>query len=153
MVNLGKEDGMQPDMRFEIYSQLDDTKKKALVVTSAVMDKVSEARILEQDITKPIAIGDVLRGYISKRGKETFVLAGKFGEEMLYSKSELQKLIESRGGKVQEEVDLDTDYLVLGDYTSDPTDPAVQEGLHQRDLALKLNVGILTYERFLEFYE
>jgi hypothetical protein len=153
VIDIGREEGMEPDMRLEVYSQLNTEQKKALVVISDAGDKVSEARLLEYDMRRPIAVGDVVRGYITAKGKERFVVAGRFGEEMLHTKGELEMLIESRGGSIMEEVDLDTNYLILGDYTSDPSDPEVQEGQRQRELAIKLNVPIITYDRFLSIYK
>ena len=70
---------------------------------------------------------------------------------MLYTKREIEGLVNARGGTVMEEVDIDTNYLVLADITSDPADPEVQEGIRQKDLAVKLGVPIMPIERLIEY--
>lgn len=151
IIDLGQDKNMKPKTYVEIYSQENDKVKKARAVVTKVHEKVSEVRLIDHDFRMPVAIGDVVRSYISGKGGETFVVAGKFGKDILYTKSEIEKLIERRGGKVMKDVDVDTNYLVLGDTTSDPSDKEIQEGLKQKDFATRFNVNIIKVDRLLEY--
>jgi len=151
VIDVGEKDDIRPKMIIEIYSQEDDTLKKARAVVTSVDRQISEVRFLESDLKMPIAMGDVVRAFITELGKQSFVVAGRFGRDLLYTKSEIEELITARGGTIMEDVDIDTDYLVIADVESDPADPYVQEGINQKNLAVKLGVPIMRIERLIEY--
>ena len=181
-LNIGTNQHVYRGLTFTVYDRSGsvpkDGKGKAEIEVFDVADTYCAARITESDAKKPILLGDIAANLIWNSDKtNVFVIAGDFdldndGNIDENATGRIKTLIEKWGGKVVDEISIDTDFLVLGDQPQVPQQQPTFEqleldpGAMQRYEALlqQLNhynqlqsqaqafwIPIFRYERFLYF--
>jgi len=181
-LNIGTNQHVYRGLTFTVYdrsgSVSKDGKGKAEIEVFDVADTYCAARITESDPKKPVLMGDIAANLIWHSDKSNvFVIAGNFdldkdGNIDQNATGRIKSLIEKWGGKVVDNLTVDTDFLVLGDQPQVPlqqptfeqleVDPgamqryeALQQQLsHYNQLQSKaqtLWIPIFRYERFLYF--
>jgi len=180
-INVGSADHVYPGLTFAIYDKNTpiprDGKGKAEIEVYNVGKNVSTARITQWDPKNPIIVDDVIANLIwDSRKTNVFMVAGDFdldgdGAADDNGVERIKALIERWGGKVEDQISVDTDFLVLGSEPQRPKKPTFEEaeanptamekyeaalqGISQYDEALKkaqmLSVPIFNTDRFLYF--
>ncbi len=181
-LDIGTDQHVYRGLTFTVYDRSGsvpkDGKGKAEIEVFDVADTYCAARITESDPKKPVLLGDIVANLIWHSDKSNvFVIAGNFdldndGNIDENAIGRIKSLIEKWGGKVVDEISVDTDFLVLGDQPQVPQQQPtfeqleVDPGAMQRYEALlqQLNhynqlqsqaqalwIPIFRYERFLYF--
>lgn len=192
-INIGFGDQVPVGMTFEVYDrttgvpapgtdEADTTaaagtatlpKGKAAIEVVRLGEGQSECRIIRQSQGKPVIEGDVVANLVwDKNTKYNFVVFGNFdldqnGSATPQDGETVKRLITQWGGKLQNDVNVDTDFLVLGkepevpvlDENPDPTQIAQRDAAQKQlqaysDLVNKakdLHVPILNQNRFLYY--
>jgi hypothetical protein len=178
-LSIGSDDHAYRGMRFTVYDKSTSVTKdgggKAEVEIFDIAKNHSAARIIRSEINRPILEGDVVANLIWDSGKtNVFVIAGDFdlnndGVVDYDAVDKIKALIEKWGGKVADEVSIDTDFLVLGSAPMVYREPTREEletdptAMQQYNAALRrlnqyketqsraenLWIPIFNYERFL----
>jgi hypothetical protein len=180
-LNIGSDDRVYPGLTFSVYEKgmpiPKDGKGKAEIEVFDVAKTFSAARIITSNIKRPIIQDDIIANLIWDSEKtNVFVVAGEFdldsdGVVDYDAVDKIKALIEKWGGRVDDIVSIDTDFLVLGrtpQVLERPTfeqlevDPMAMEK-HEASLqkldsykevrgrAQALSVPVFNYERFLYF--
>jgi hypothetical protein len=165
-INLGTADGLRPQVTFSVAAEgLDDAqaaeKKGSIEVTRVEDAHMAEARITFDEDTNPLLPGDRIYSLVWDRGRKVgFGIAGiidmdQDGKEDL----ELLKSViaanngrvdaaPDKDGKQQGEVQVDTRYLILGDFPDNqPELRATWDALSEE--AESLGVETIPLEEFL----
>jgi hypothetical protein len=179
-INIGSADHVYPGLTFAIDKNTPiprDGKGKAEIEVYNVGKNVSTARITQWDPKNPIIVDDVIANLVWDRSKtNVFVVAGDFdldgdGTPDNNGAQRIKALIERWGGKVEDQISVDTDFLVLGSEPQQPKKPTIEDTganttttqsyeaemqkISQYEEALKkaqmLSVPIFNTERFLYF--
>jgi len=181
-LNIGTDQHVYRGLTFTVYDRSGsvpkDGKGKAEIEVFDVADTYCAARITESDAKKPVLMGDIAANLIWHSDKSNvFVIAGDFdldkdGNIDENATGRIKSLIEKWGGKVVDNISIDTDFLVLGDQPQVPQqqptfeqlelDPGatqkyealLQQLNHYNQLQSKaqaLWIPIFRYERFLYF--
>jgi len=126
--NLGEGDGVLLGMTFSIFSPselgISDPEPKASCRIVKIMDTSSELRVYELQGDNPVVAGDVLHNPVYDRHRRMrFVLVGKMDTDNdgVDDTEELKALIQEFGGRIDEELTVQADFLVLGE---EPVVPA-----------------------------
>jgi hypothetical protein len=123
-IDIGSEDKVYPGLTFSVYDRnapvpADGTSKAEIEVFN-VDKNTATARINKSSKKNPIAEGDVIINLIwDSKATNRFVVAGEFdydGDGNIDSDgaAKIKQLIENWGGKVEDVVTIDTDFVVLG---------------------------------------
>ena len=154
-----------------------DGKGKAEIEVFDVRNAVSAARILNPNTKKPILTDDPIANLIwDSDKKNVFVIAGQFDLDNKGGPDDdaidrIKALIEKWGGRVDDAISVDTDFLVLGQrpqvlkkppFEQTEIDPQAMEKFEasqrKRDeynntcaLAQNLWIPTFSYDRFLYF--
>jgi len=180
-ISIGSADHVYPGLTFAIYDKNTpipkDGKGKAEIEVYNVGKNVSTARIIQSDPKNPIIVDDVVANLIWDSNKtNVFVVAGDFdldgdGIPDNNGAERIKVLIERWGGKVEDRISVDTDFLVLGSEPKKPKKPSIEDTganteatedngtvmqkISQYEEALKkaqmFSVPIFNTERFLYF--
>ena len=181
-LNIGTDQHVYRGLTFTVYDRSGsvpkDGKGKAEIEVFDVADTYCAARITESNAKMPVLLGDIAANLIWHSDKSNvFVIAGNFdldkdGNIDVNATGRIKSLIEKWGGKVVDNLTVDTDFLVLGDQPQVPQQQPtfeqleVDPGAMQRYEALlqQLNhynllqsqaqalwIPIFRYERFLYF--
>jgi hypothetical protein len=180
-LNLGSDNRVYQGLTFTVYdrgtSVPEDGKGKAEVEVFDVAKNYSAARIINSELTKPILQGDLAANLIWDTDRtNVFMIAGDFdldndGMIDYNGADKLKALIEKWGGRVDDAISIDTNFIVLGQQPQvlerptpdeldvDPRAMDVYEASLQRlnrynglkDQAQTLWIPVFTYERFLYF--
>jgi hypothetical protein len=180
-LNIGIDDHVYQGLRFTVYDRgtsiPEDGKGKAEIEVFDVAKTHSAARITQSELTKPILQGDLVANLIWDTDRtNVFVIAGDFdldNDGMLdYNGADKIKThIEKWGGRVDDAISIDTDFIVLGKQPQVLRRPTLEEldidpramevynaslqrlnrynGLQAQ--AQTLWIPVFTYERFLYF--
>jgi hypothetical protein len=149
-IDLGKKHNLRAGMSFQVFRYIKGGRKrlKGKIIVKAVeadMAKVTivEGARLKDPVTKkilvlplrddPIVKGDLIRTPLFDRNEQqVFVFLGDKPTNTIYKKKELERKIEEAGGKVDKEVSIATDFVILlggaEDEERDPIDKAGQFG-------------------------
>jgi len=187
-INLGQGDHIVPGMTFEVYSRREGIPKQedlisaenmpvgeASIEVEQVLASVSQCRVTKMEIGQHIAEGDWIANLVYDRNtKYNLVVYGDFdlGQTGKAKKGDQQKigaLVTEWGGHVQKDIDVDTDFVVMGaepkiDHFSDEdlNDPLNRQ-MQQNEKAAydayqavlekaeKLGIPIMNQNRFLYF--
>lgn len=171
--DLGKGDGILLGMPFSIFSPNElgktEPQPKAHARVLKIMDNASELRIYETQGENPVVAGDVLHNPVYDRLRRMrFVLVGKMDldGDSIDDSEELKALIQTFGGRIDEELTVQADFLVVGEEPPVPAPPSqgappqvVNEYEQQRGKFLKYTefkaraenfaIPILNLNRFL----
>jgi len=181
-LNIGSNQHVYRGLTFTVYDRSgaipEDGKGKAEIEVFDVEKTYSAARITKSETKSPILLGDIVANLIWNSDKtNAFVVAGDFdldndGNIDQNAIGKIKALIEKWGGRVDDTISIDTDFLVLGGQplvpTQQPTfeelelDPGAMqryEALLQRlkhynqlqSQAQALWIPVFRYERFLYF--
>ncbi len=145
-INLGEIDSIRRQVVFSVFnSDLTDAgkaeKKGSIEVTRLLGEHLAEARITSDEAKNPILPGDQIYSQVWRRGKKLrFAFTGLVDLDG-DGRSDLQQakdLIELNGGVVDSaleedgtvsgEMSVDTRYLVLGKYPSEPSKAKIRTG-------------------------
>jgi hypothetical protein len=157
-IDLGSRDRVRPGMIFEVYSETPGGERvsKGRVEAKTVGEWASVVALIDPDPQNPVVTGDNLVCPFVAREHPKFVVAGWFGPQLEYREPEIKALIQKWGGELQEQVEVDSDYLVIGEYRLPPTVTeeaavnAANNGMYQLDAAKAFGIIILNVERFLD---
>lgn len=180
-LNIGSNDHVYRGLTFTVYdrgtSVQPEGKGKAEIKVFDVAETYSTARIIESEITKPVLLGDIVANLIwDSTRTNVFTIAGDFdldgdGQADYNAIQRIKALIEKWGGRVDDKISIDTDFLILGqiplvtgkptleEQQQDPTalqkyDTSIERLDHYnaiQDKAQTLWIPILTYDKFLYF--
>jgi len=180
-LNIGRDDRVYPGLTFTVYDKNmpipKDGKGKAEIEVFSVDKNISTARIIKSEIKRPIILDDIVANLIWDSDKiNVFSIEGEFdlngdGKIENDAADKLKSLIEKWGGKVANEISIETDFLILGKQPSvlirpsatelemDPMateryEASRQKRDHYQDIqnqAQALLIPVLNYERFLFF--
>lgn len=176
-INLGTKDRVRAGLTFGVYPPSgipESGKGKGSILVTNAGQSVSECRIVQQDMQDPITDNDlianlafdVLRNYI-------FVVEGEFDLRATDRPSklgtkEVKMLIKQCGGRIAEELSIETDFVVMGSKPFPPPKPSEtapaavwrswqeQMKVHDRyrnveTLAQNMHIPVLNTNRFLAF--
>lgn len=157
-INRGRQDRVTPGMIFGVYSEtpLGERTSKGRLEVRTVGELASVVALIDYDPRNPVVQGDYLLSPFVAVEHPKFVVAGWLGPQLEYGETEIRALIERWGGETEDEVAVDTDYLVMGEYMLPPTVidekalAAAKNGLDQLNTAKAFGVIILDVEKFLE---
>jgi hypothetical protein len=180
-LNIGIDDHVYQGLTLTVYDRgtsiPPDGKGKAEIEVFDVAKTYSAARIIKSELKRPILQGDIVANLIWDTDRtNVFVIAGDFdldndGMTDYNGADGIKKLIEKWGGRVDDTISIDTNFIVLGQQpqvlprpTPDELDinprameiyNASLERLNRynelRDQAQSLWIPIFTYDRFLYF--
>jgi hypothetical protein len=185
-IGLGAGDQISPGLTFEVYDRLDgipasaanedDTdlpEGKASIEVIRVGATSSECRVIHQQPNTTLAEGDPIANLVyDPNTKYNFVVYGKFdithkGAATSQDADIIKRLITQWGGQVADHVNVNTDFVVLGEepqvpqYTSEELSDPInqqrrvaaerdqQEYQTIRNAAVELHIPILNQNRFL----
>ncbi len=187
-IDRGAGDQIAPGMTFEVYDKTSGVPAmgegmsdqnlpagKASIEVLRVGPASSEARVVNEKPGTLISEGDIIANLVyDPRTKYNFVVFGKFdldhnGVATAQDAEVLKRLITQWGARVTNDVNVDTDFVVLGAEPAIPTfsadeerDPLVQQKIAAarkevddyqtvRRTASELNIPIMNQNRFLYF--
>ncbi len=148
-INLGSRDNLQPQTTFSVYDQQNygvgrgqEDIKAQVEVTRILGPDLSEARIIDEDLYRPIAVGDVVYSPVWTAGlKEQFAFVGiiDIDGDGQSDRALMHDILENQGASVFVEVnedgdrvpedatiDVGTKFLVIG-HIPDPADYAAAD--------------------------
>jgi hypothetical protein len=180
-LNIGSNDHVYQGLTFQVYEKNapipKDGKGKAEIEVFNVEKNISAARIINSNPKKPIVVDDIVANLIWDSDKtNVFAVAGEFdlngdGEIDYEGADKIKALIEKWGGKVSDDISIETDFLVLGttpiilqkptfeQMEADPMAMEKYEASLQRLISYKdvqtqaqnLSIPVFNLERFLYF--
>jgi hypothetical protein len=180
-INLGSDDHVYRGLTFSVYERGQpipkDGKGKAEIEVYDVQKSISAARIIRSEVKNPIVADDIVANLIWDAAKtNTFVISGDFdlngdGKIDLQAIDKIKALVEKWGGKVEDKVTVNTDFVILGmppEVGMKPTieqieaspnaDEKYEESVRRleeykkiRSQAETLSIPILNADRFLYF--
>lgn len=153
-IDIGRMDGLRRGTKFDVFRQVKGgamVSKGMIEVLDVDMNSAKCGVIGEVDELDPIVKGDVIvNPHFARNMKRNFVFLGEFPAFMSkeFVKSRLQEL----GADVQEKIDSDSDFLVLGqkekgEYSQELTD------LPEFKLATKMGVQVLRLKDLAAYIE
>jgi uncharacterized coiled-coil protein SlyX len=174
-ISLGSTDRVVPGLTFTVYPPTgipESGEGKAKLVVTNARDVISECRIVERTSSDPVVPGDLVAN-VAYDPQRTFVFVvdGQFdlrgrGEASSEDVKEVKLLIQQYGGQIADQVDVRTDFVVLGTEPQRPERPSENDPeqvwtvYHSRmrefnryqetlDAAKNMHVPILNTNRFL----
>jgi len=176
-INIGAKDRVMLGLTFSVYPASGIPKSgegKGKIVVTKVGKNISECRIMEQRKDDPIIRGDLISNIaFDPNLVYKFVVEGEFdlqgtGQPTEAGAKTVKALIKRFGGKVVNELNVDTDFVVIGTEPPRPPKPAetappqvwqvYQEQMkvyrHYNDIkaaAVSLHIPVLNTNRFLAF--
>lgn len=138
-IDRGAHDRLARGTRFRVVSGATGSNKvKAWAEVTKVEPDMAEVRIFDQkDPFDPPVAGDIVYNPVyDPTGQRNAVLAGRFSGT--FNEQELRELLRQIGITVQPELDLTTDYLIVGQelYTDPETLEPLEEPLQPSELAV-----------------
>jgi hypothetical protein len=120
-INLARADGVFNNLTFSVFDPVelgkDKAQPKGFIRITNVMDDSSEVFITSFRKTDPIVEGDVITNVVYDHNRHFhFAVVGRFdltgsGHD---DTEQVKKLIERYGGKIDDKINIHTDYLVVG---------------------------------------
>ncbi len=142
--DLGKDDGVLLGMTFSIFSPSElgktEPKPKASCRVVKIMPNSCQLRIYELQGDNPVVAGDLLHNPVYDRQRRMrFVLVGKMDTDGdgFDDTEELKALIQEFGGRIDDDLTVQADYLIVGEEPPvpappDPTAPPQQQQEYQQ---------------------
>ncbi|MGB8226381.1 MAG: hypothetical protein WCE45_05895 [Sedimentisphaerales bacterium] len=159
-INIGRDDRVFPGMTFSVYDKSasipTDGSSKAEVEVFNVDKNTSIARINKSSKKNPIVEGDVIVNLIwDSKAVNRFVVAGDFdfngdGDIDSDGAAKIKELIENWGGKVEDAVTIDTDFVVLGAVPQVNKKPTLDEIQADPMATEKYETSVKASERYQE---
>ncbi|MFA6133644.1 MAG: BRCT domain-containing protein [Phycisphaerae bacterium] len=174
-IDIGSRDRVVPGLTFSVYPGTgipENGEGKAKLIVTNVKDSVSECRIVEQSGNNPIITGDLVANLaFDPQRVYTFVVQGDFdlrntGEPSTENAQEVRAMIKKFGGQLADNVDVKTDFVVLGEEPRSVPKPSesapetswavyhaqMEQLNHYQEIkkaAIDLHVPVLNTNRFL----
>ncbi|MEN6385539.1 MAG: hypothetical protein ABFD79_10115 [Phycisphaerales bacterium] len=136
-IDIGSESKVYPGLTFAVYDRSapipTDGSSKGEIEIFDVSQNTATARIVNSSKRNPVAEGDVIINLIwDSKAVNRFVIAGDFdfnGDGQIDSdaQTKIAQLIENWGGKVEDTVTIDTDYVVLGNEPQQKKKPTLDD--------------------------
>jgi len=136
-IDIGSDAKIYPGLTFSVYDRNapipTDGTSKAEVEVFNVDKNTAMARINRSSKKNPISQGDMIVNLIwDSTAINSFVVAGDFdfdgnGETDPDGATKIKQLIENWGGKVEDAVTIDTDFVILGNQTQVKKKPTLDE--------------------------
>ena len=132
-INIGEKDRVMTGLTFTVYSPTGvttDGEGKGTIRVTTVGPNTSECRILQQDQHDPISPRDLIANIAFDSTKTfTFVVEGDFdlygtGRPTPQGAEDAKSLIRRYGGKVIDQIGIDTDFIVIGGEPVRPSRPS-----------------------------
>jgi NAD-dependent DNA ligase len=139
VINIGQRHNLRKGTKFTVYNRrAGKVTYKGVIEVTRVEEQISTARVLQEtDHNDPLLANDYIANPVYSPDKvKGFAIRGDFKH---YSKDELRRFIVENGGRYDDELSVNTDYLVAGDRS----DEALQQ-------AIKLGISILSEEQLIE---
>ena len=139
VLNIGQRQNLRKGTRFTVYNRrAGKVNLKGVIEVTRVEEQISTARVLEEtDHNDPLLANDYISNPVYSPDKvKGFAIRGDFTR---YSKDELRRFIVENGGRYDEELSVNTDYLVAGERS----EAALQQ-------AIKIGISILSEEQLIE---
>jgi len=139
ILNIGQRQNLRKGTRFTVYNRrAGKVTFKGVIEVTRVEEQIATARVLkETDHNDPLLANDYIANPVYSPDKvKGFAIRGDFSR---YSKDELKRFIIENGGRYDDELSVNTDYLVAGERS----DVALQQ-------AIKLGISILSEEQLIE---
>jgi hypothetical protein len=147
-LNIGRDDHVYPGLSFAVYDKNmpipKDGKGKAEIKVFSVDKNISTALITKSEIKRPIILDDIVANLIWDSDKvNVFSIEGEFdldGDGKIENDAvdKIKTLIGKWGGRVANEISIETDFLVLG----------IQPGILIRPTAAELEMDPMATERY-----
>lgn len=140
-IDLGANQRLSPGTRFRVVSPVGGRLKGWASVTRVEADMAEVAITDVVDPFLPVAPGDqVYNPLYDPRGERYAVLAGRFSGS--FNEKELRGLLANMNIKVQDQVDILTDYLIVGSelYTDPETMEPLEEPMPPEELPIYKDV-------------
>jgi hypothetical protein len=175
-INLGSKDSVAAGMSFTVYPPTGVEKSgegKASLVITEVYKTTSECRLRDQQRDDPVVAGDLVANVaFDPTRTHIFVVAGNFdlhgaGMPTPGGAEEVRTLIRQFGGKLADEVDINTDFVILGEKPVSKEEPpgldpqarqvfreqakAIEHFDQIQNRASELHIPMLNTNRFLAF--
>ncbi len=139
ILNIGQAQHLRKGTRFTVYNRRAGVVVyKGVIEVTRVEERLATARVLEEtDKNDPLLPNDFITNPVYNPDKIIgFAIRGDFAK---YSKDELKRFIIENGGRYDDELSVNTDFLVAGQ--------RAQTALEQ---AVKLGISILSEEQLIE---
>lgn len=159
-IDIGRDDKVFPGMTFSVYDKSasipTDGSSKAEVEVFNVDKNTSIARINKSSKKNPIVEGDVIVNLIwDSKAVNRFVVAGEFdfngdGDIDSDGAAKIKELIENWGGKIEDAVTIDTDFVVLGAVPQANKKPTLDEIQADPMATEKYEASVKASERYQE---
>lgn len=161
-IDLGKQHGLKKGTRFDVYQYVkggrqrikgfievkrveQDMAQCAILEGIVVNDPATGERLVLPDANDPIVKGDLVRTPLFEKDKQIrFAFLGTKLTNRYYNLKELERKIEEFGGKVQKEISVETDIVVL-------LGKAEEEFQKEYEKAVQYNVDFLREDELLEY--
>ena len=133
-INLGEADELRPQVTFSVYGgdqndALGAERKGSIEVTRVLSDHMAEAKITDDQATRPLMAGDKIYSQVWNRGRQVgFAIAGVIDIDG-DGRSDLDQLkqiivinngkvdaVPGEGGEIDGKMTVDTRYLILGEH-------------------------------------
>lgn len=148
--DLGRKDGILLGLTFSIFGEetlgLPDAEPKAEARVVRIMDASSELRVYE--LERPVVAGDVLVNPIYDQGRRmSFRLVGRIDidDDGRDDTERLKGLIQRYGGRVDDSLTVETDYLVTGEEPRVLPPPPAEATQPERDAYERARRAFLAY--------
>jgi len=123
-IDIGRKDRVRIGLRFRVYSKRTgvsaDAPDKGAIIVKSLADGTAECHVLQSTAGDPIVAGDkVVNLAFSSTTQPVFVVKGQFdlngdGGADAQGAGVIKGMIERFGGKVTDQITVDTDYVVMG---------------------------------------
>jgi hypothetical protein len=180
-IDIGSESKVYPGLTFAVYDRSapipTDGSSKGEIEIFDVSQNTATARIVNSSKRNPVAEGDIIINLIwDAKSVNRFVIAGDFdfngdGRIDEDGRTKVAQLVENWGGKIEDTVTIDTDYVVLGnepmpkkkptldDVEADPLandkyEASLKSGENYKEVitqAKDLYIPVFNLKRFLNF--
>lgn len=168
VISLGSRDGIKPGYEFDVFERFpgpdtpDRRSYHGKVRVVEVKPEVSLVAVMPSewdDAKNPIMAGDLVASALfDANPAKKFYVIGWFPPGSKYNRESLAGLIVQRGGQVQDELQLNTDYTIVGTISeegmpdlSDEAKAAIAKAKADYDMAVRFNTTVLTVDKFLAF--
>ncbi len=167
-INLGEADNLRPQVTFSVYEgdqsdALSAERKGSIEVTRILSDHMAEAKITDDQATRPLMSGDKVYSQVWNRGRQVgFAITGviDFNEDGISDLRQLKQIIALNNGKVDAvpgddgsidgKMTVDTRYLILGEHPSDSRQASLRSAWEKMsEEADTLGIEVKTLDEFL----
>lgn len=140
VLSLGFAEHLRSGTKFTVFNRRGGKiVTKGLIQVTEVREHISTARVLEEsDHNDPLVSGDQLHNPVyDPEHVRSFAIRGDFKR---FSRTEIARFIQESGGKVDNELSVNVDFLVAGSHAQTDLDQAT-----------KLGMSILSEDQLLDF--